>query len=88
MKPFTLPALALALAIGAAPVAAQTYPSQPIKLIVGYAPGGSVDAFARLVAPKLGQELGQTIVTRTSPAQAASSASRAPSMPSRTATPC
>ncbi|WP_277302561.1 tripartite tricarboxylate transporter substrate-binding protein, partial [Pseudomonas viridiflava] len=62
MKPFTLPALALALAIGAAPAAAQTHPSQPIKLIVGYAPGGSVDAFARLVAPKLGQELGQTIV--------------------------
>ena len=46
MKPFTLPALALALAIGAAPVAAQTYPSQPIKLIVGYAPGGSVDALS------------------------------------------
>jgi tripartite-type tricarboxylate transporter receptor subunit TctC len=62
MKPFILPALALALATGAAPVAAQTYPTQPIKLIVGYAPGGSVDAFARLVAPKLGQELGQTIV--------------------------
>lgn len=62
MKPFILPALALALATGAAPVAAQTYPTQPIKLIVGYAPGGSVDAFARLVAPKLGQELGQAIV--------------------------
>lgn len=62
MQPFILPALALALAAGTAPVAAQSYPTQPIKLIVGYAPGGSVDAFARLIAPKLGQELGQTIV--------------------------
>ncbi|MNL20517.1 Tripartite tricarboxylate transporter family receptor [compost metagenome] len=44
------------------PAIAQSYPIQPIKLIVGYAPGGSVDAFARLVAPKLGQELGQPIV--------------------------
>lgn len=41
---------------------AENYPSQPIKLIVAYAPGGSVDTFARIVAPKLGEELGQTIV--------------------------
>lgn len=62
MKRRILTTLALALAAGALPAIAQSYPIQPIKLIVGYAPGGSVDAFARLVAPKLGQELGQPIV--------------------------
>jgi tripartite-type tricarboxylate transporter receptor subunit TctC len=62
MKRRILTTLALALAAGALPAVAQSYPLQPIKLIVGYAPGGSVDAFARLVAPKLGQELGQPIV--------------------------
>ncbi|MCS3504342.1 tripartite tricarboxylate transporter substrate binding protein [Achromobacter sp. JUb104] len=62
MKRRILTTLALALAAGALPAIAQNYPIQPIKLIVGYAPGGSVDAFARLVAPKLGQELGQPIV--------------------------
>lgn len=41
---------------------ADTYPSRPIKMIVGYAPGGSVDTFARLIAPELGKELGQTVV--------------------------
>lgn len=41
---------------------ADTYPSQPVKMIVGYAPGGSVDTFARIIAPELARELGQTVV--------------------------
>jgi tripartite-type tricarboxylate transporter receptor subunit TctC len=40
----------------------QTYPSRPITLIVPYAPGGSVDAVARVIAGKLGERLGQSIV--------------------------
>lgn len=52
-------ALALTMAMGAH---AQTYPSKPIKLIVPYAPGGSVDAFARVVAPALEARLKQPIV--------------------------
>ena len=42
--------------------AAQTWPAaRPISLIVPYAPGGNVDAIARLVAPELGKRIGQTI---------------------------
>jgi len=64
MNRTTLSALALSCAslLSASHALAQNFPSQPIKMIVGYAPGGSVDTFARIVAPKLGQELGQTIV--------------------------
>jgi len=40
----------------------QSYPSRPITLIVPYAAGGSVDAVARIVAPRLSERLGQNIV--------------------------
>ena len=46
----------------ASPLAAQTYPSQPIKLISPFPPGGSVDITARLIAEPLGGELGARIV--------------------------
>ncbi|CAB3895953.1 hypothetical protein LMG26858_03977 [Achromobacter anxifer] len=59
-----LTAAALALGAACASVAhgAQPWPNQPIRLIVPYPPGGSVDNLARLLAPALGQRLGQTIV--------------------------
>ncbi len=42
--------------------ASAAYPERPIKVYVGYAPGGSTDVVARLLAPKLGEKLGQPII--------------------------
>lgn len=43
-------------------VAADDYPTRPVRMIVAFAPGGSADINARIVAQKLGAELGSTIV--------------------------
>jgi len=44
------------------PVCAQQYPAKPIRLIVGFPPGGSNDIVARNLAPKLGEILGVQVV--------------------------
>lgn len=41
---------------------AQTYPTKPIRLIVGFAPGGNTDTVARIVGQKLGERLGTQVV--------------------------
>jgi len=46
----------------AAPVAAQNYPNRPIRLVVGFSPGGNSDVSARLVAAKMSEALGSAIV--------------------------
>jgi len=54
--------LAAIASLCAAAVLAQTYPSQPIKLIVPYPPGGNTDIVARLYAQKLTERIGQPVV--------------------------
>ncbi len=44
------------------PAQAQTYPSQPIKIVIGYAAGGTTDILARSVGEQLSKILGQTVI--------------------------
>ena len=53
--------LALA-ALAPLPTLAQAYPARPIKLVVPYAPGGGADSVARIVAKKVSETIGQSIV--------------------------
>lgn len=48
-------------------MAQAVYPSKPITLVVTYPPGGGADAMARLIAPKMGEALGQAIVIDNKP---------------------
>ena len=45
--------LAGAIAFASVEATAQSYPSRPIKLIVGYPPGGTNDVLPRIISPKL-----------------------------------
>ncbi|MFS8037923.1 Bug family tripartite tricarboxylate transporter substrate binding protein [Xanthobacter sp. AM11] len=72
-----LSSLICAATLAAAPVEswAQTYPSKPLRLVVGYAPGGSTDQVARILGQKLSEELGQPVVVDNKPGAGATVAS-------------
>src|SRR5215212_6245436 len=62
---FTLPQLILALfTLVALPIyaAAQTYPTKPIRFLVPFGPGGSVDLVARVIGDKMQEEFAQPVV--------------------------
>jgi tripartite-type tricarboxylate transporter receptor subunit TctC len=53
-------AAALFLLAGAA--MAQGFPTKPLRIIIGFPPGGAIDIIARTMAPKMGADLGQPVV--------------------------
>jgi len=62
MKRAVLSLFALVAAILSAGVTAQSYPDRPIRLIVGFPPGGAADILGRIAAQHLGDALGQQVV--------------------------
>ena len=62
---FSLPAAAgalLCLALAGGEVAAQPYPSKPVRLVVPFPPGGFADVYGRVLAAHLGNTFGQSVV--------------------------
>ena len=62
--------VAIAVASSAGGAVAQDYPAKPIRLLLGFPPGGGVDIVARVLMPKMGEQLGQQIVIENRPGAA------------------
>jgi len=52
----------LTLALASSVAFAQSYPTRPIRILIGFPPGGGIDIVARMLAPKLHENLGQPVV--------------------------
>lgn len=66
VRPITKAAIMAGLVLCSSAMA-QTYPTKPIRLVVGYTPGGATDGVARVIAAKLAPVLGQSVVIENKP---------------------
>ena len=70
LRPAVITAFVTALLSFTAAFAAEPYPTKPIRMIVGFAPGGGTDLTARPVAQKLSELLGQQVIVENRPGAA------------------
>jgi tripartite-type tricarboxylate transporter receptor subunit TctC len=74
--------VAMVAAASIVSVSAQTYPAQPIKLVIGFGPGSAADILARLVGKQMETSLGQPVIVENRPGNssmvAAEAVARAP----------
>ena len=63
----SLRCLPLMLLLAVAPAWAQSWPARPVRILVGFAPGGSTDIVARLIAQEMGKNIGQQVVVDNRP---------------------
>ena len=68
---------ALAAALPAPPLLAQVYPAKPVKVFVGFSPGGAVDLIARAVGQRISGPLGQPVTVENRPGAGSNLAIRA-----------
>jgi len=67
LRRLSLALLGLAIATLAGPAPAAPYPDRPVKILVGFSAGGGTDVAARVMAQKLTDALGQTVVVENRP---------------------
>ena len=58
------------VALGVPPATAQDYPTRPIRIVVGFPPGGGVDLIARVIGQEIGKGLGQPVIVENKPGAA------------------
>ena len=78
----------LALLVVGSPAAQTTYPEKPVRIIVGFPPGGPVDTIARMLGQKFVEAWGKPVVIDTAAARAAISLPTASRRRCRMATRC
>jgi tripartite-type tricarboxylate transporter receptor subunit TctC len=76
MNAFARILAAIGLLAAALPLAAQPYPAKPLRILVGFAPGGAMDIVARTIGQKISPGLGQPVIIENKPGAASNIAIR------------